>query len=140
VAAASRSSVRRRRDASAKLHVRVRGTVNQISQGLPVPAGLPDASFASVGAEHTGRRPSLPLRVAMSAGFFHGIYGRAIRRRPPPRKDPPPPSLRVSSAQGSIYLRVLALTDAVKPVRAAPLLACLFDTRRARAMLLACLP
>ena len=42
--------------------------------------------------------------------------------------------------QGSIYLRVLALTDAVKPVRAAPVLACLFDTRRARAILLACLP
>ena len=86
------SFLRRRRGASAKLHVRVRGTVNQISQGLPVPAGLPDASFASVGAEHTGRRPSLPLRVAMSAGFFHGMYGRGNPARPhlPARIRPPP--------------------------------------------------
>ena len=30
--------------------------------------------------------------------------------------------------QGFIYLRVLALADTAKPVRAAPLLACLFDT------------
>jgi len=42
----------------------------------------------------------------------------------------------VLGAQGSIYLRVLALADAAKPVRAAPLLACLFDTRRARAPLM----